>query len=160
MTNPFKSKIDPRTARENISPSHRCLYLSVESLRAFVVAGEHALVVRAQSSETSGPSLWASGNYAQGFFGLGDSRLIEARNALAILEASAEYAEAKAIVAPILAALAELESVEAAAALARAQAEAEHRDALAAAEGKALETARKDPLVLKAAQALRALIGG
>ena len=153
----FKSKIDPRTARDNISPQNRCLFLSVESLRDFVVAGEHALVLAAQNSETSGPNIWASGNYAMGFFGLGDSRLIEARNALAILEASAEYLEAKAIVEPIIAAVAKLEADEEQARQVR-QAKLSALTVLQdAAIAAAMAKAQKDPAVVAAQAELAAL---
>lgn len=155
-----KTKPNPREQLLRVSDDARRIYCNTVALRSLLSELETPIVTRALGAECTGNNLWQTQNYRTSILPTLDERQPAVVAALAVLENSPEYIQAKAQIEPLLEAIAELEAAEADAAQKRAEAEQAHRDELARAEADALEKARKDPAVVRAAQALKSLIGG
>lgn len=156
MKNTTSNKPCPRTQLAEVLTSQVYLHGNVAALRQLVAELESPLISRAQHAVPAGDQ-WNPQNYIHNLIPSLDPRLAPAHAALAVLEASPEYQEAEAVIAPLLKALAELEVAEQIARQDLADRQREHAAALAAATEKALAAAALDPAVVKAAAALENL---
>ena len=153
-------KIDPRAALSGTLEHHRLIFLNTEAVREAVLAQEGKFMIRAQAASYGGgatdyPEGWQVSRQRPFVHDL-DPQIANLRGVLSILENSREYLEAKAVIEPLLAAVAELEIEEAAATVRRGDLEQAHREAVAAAESQARAVALRSPAVAAAARALAA----
>ena len=153
-------KIDPRASVSSTLEHHRLIFLNTEAVREAVLAQEGKFMIRAQAASygggaTSYPEGWQVSRQRPFVHDL-DPQIANLRGALTIMENSPEYREAKAVIEPLLKAVAALEIEEAAAATRRADLERAHREAVASAEERARTVALASPEVAAAAKALAA----
>ena len=135
-------KIDPRAALSGTLEHHRLIFLNTEAVREAVLAQEGKFMIRAQAASygggaTSYPEGWQVSRQRPFVHDL-DPQIANLRGALTIMENSPEYREAKAVIEPLLKAVAALEKSEAAAAQERAAAEHIRREKLDAAKADAI----------------------
>ena len=135
-------KIDPRAALQGVLEHHRLIFLNTEAVREAVLAQEGKFMIRAQAASygggaTSHPEGWQVSRQRPFVHDL-DPQIANLRGALTIMENSPEYREAKAVIEPLLKAVAALEKSEAAAAQERAAAEHIRREKLDAAKADAI----------------------
>ena len=152
------SKTDPRAALSGTLEHHRLIFLNTEAVREAVLAQEGKFMIRAQAASygggaTSYPEGWQVSRQRPFVHDL-DPQIANLRGVLTIMETSPEYLEAKAVIEPLLAAVAALEVEEAAATARRADLEQAHREAIATAEENARAVALASPAVAAAARAL------
>ena len=135
-------KIDPRASVSSTLEHHRLIFLNTEAVREAVLAQEGKFMIRAQAASygggaTSYPEGWQVSRQRPFVHDL-DPQIANLRGALTIMENSPEYREAKAVIEPLLKAVAALEKSEAAAAQERAAAEHIRREKLDAAKADAI----------------------
>ena len=148
-------KIDPRAALQAVMLHEKFIYLNTLALRKWRAEFRQKVLVRAQCAHGAGPSeSWEAQHFIANLLPNLDPQFSDVETALLFLENSPEFLEAKAVIEPLLEAVAELEIEEAAAGVRRADLERVHREAVTAAEEKARAVALASPEVAAAARAL------
>jgi len=132
------------------------IYHNAQAIRQLLSELEAPIVTRALSAIPAGDQ-WNRQNYIANILPTIDPRVPAAHVALDVLAKSPEFIEAKAIIEPLIAELAELEIVEQTAREDLADKQRAHAFALALAQEKALAAAENDPAVKAAAAALAAV---
>ena len=151
------SKPDPRAALQGVLLHKKYIFLNTLALRKWRAEFRQKVLVRAQCAHGAGPSeSWEPQHFIANLLPNLDPQFSDVETALLFLENSPEFLEAKAVIEPLLAAVAALEVEEAAAAAHRADLEQAHREAVAAAESQARVVALNSPEVAAAARALAA----
>ena len=151
------SKTDPRAALQAVLLHHKYVFLNTIALRKWREGFRQKVLVRAQCAFGAGPAeSWEPQHYIANLLPNLDPQFSDVETALLFLENSPEFIEAKAVIEPLLAAVAALEVEEAAAGVRRADLEQAHREAIAAAESQARVVALNSPAVAAAARALAA----
>ena len=135
-------KLDPRAALSSTLEHLRLIFLNTQAVREAVVAQEGRFMIRAQAAShgggaTSYPEGWQVSRQRP-FVNDIDPAIANLCGVLTILENSPEFLEAKAVIEPLLEAVAALEKSEAAAAQERAAAEHIRREKLDAAKADAI----------------------
>ena len=148
-------KLDPRAALQAVMLHNKYVFLNKLALRKLRAEFRQKVLVRAQAAHGAGPAeSFEPQHYIANLLPNLDPQFSDVETALLFLENSPEFLEAKAVIEPLLAAVAALEIREAAATARRGELEQAHRDAVAAAEENARAVALASPEVAAAARAL------
>ena len=149
------SKTDPRAALQAVMLHQKYIFLNTLALRKWRDEFRKTVLIRAQAAHGAGPAeSWEPQHYIANLLPNLDPQFSDVETALLFLENSPEFLEAKAVIEPLLAAVAALEVEEAAATARRADLEQAHREAIATAEENARAVALASPAVAAAARAL------
>ena len=132
------SKPDPRAALESVLADRATLFQNVAALRQIVAEAKAPLLIRAQCAGPQGSAFWNPRGFVQNIAPNISNELVAAIVALEFLEGTTEFLEAEKEIAPLLAAVAELEKREAIAAQEQADAERIRRERLDAAKAEAV----------------------
>ena len=150
-------KLDPRAALQGVMLHEKYVYLNTLALRKWRDQFRQKILIRAQCAFGAGQAeSWEPQHFIANLLPNLDPQFSDVETALLFLENSPEFLEAKAVIEPLLAAVAALEVEEAAAGVRRAELEQAHREAVATAEAKARFVALNSPEVAAAAKALAA----